>query len=40
MIRNCIICSVVFNDEDLIEDARLSEIYILCNSCYVERISN
>ena len=38
MIRQCLICRTIFNDADLIEDAQLSNILILCNRCYLDRV--
>jgi len=38
MIRNCLICSSIFNDADLMDDAQLTNILILCNKCYLDRV--
>lgn len=38
MIRNCILCRIIFNDEDLLEDCRMANVLILCNTCYMDRI--
>ncbi len=38
MIRQCLLCRAEFNDEDLPEDAKLTNILVLCDSCYIDRI--
>jgi len=36
MIRQCILCRHIYDDYDSLEDAKLSGILILCNSCYLQ----
>jgi hypothetical protein len=38
MIRQCLLCRTIFNDADLMDDAKLINILILCNSCHIDRI--
>jgi len=34
----CLICRSIFNDADLMDDAQLTNILILCNKCYLDRV--
>jgi hypothetical protein len=38
MVRQCLLCRTIYEDETLCEEAKMANVLVLCSSCFVGRI--